>query len=154
MTARPRSRQTGRVRAEKSDHADENQDRRQRGQMIGIGLRHQAGAEIGAQHDGQRRRRRDHAARGEGRRHHRGGHGALQQQRDAEAGAERQSAAIAMLRPSRPRSSPPKARNTPVRTMRRPQTSSAAAPSRFSRKISLPEMTELQTAASASRQCR
>ena len=87
------------------------------------------GAEIGAEHDRERRRGLDHAAAGEGRDHQRGRGAALQDAGDAEAGqeggeavAQRDPQQVAQVGAEGPR-------RMPVRTMRVPHSSSAAAPS-------------------------
>ncbi len=71
------------------DDPDQHETRRRQADIEGQELHDQRGAEIGAEHDGERRHQIDEPARGEARRHQPGRGAALQYRGDAEPGEER-----------------------------------------------------------------
>ena len=72
----------------KRDHADEKQQRRERGDVEGQDLHDQRRADVCAEHRGERRNQRDKPACGEGRNHERGRRAALEDRRDAKTRRE------------------------------------------------------------------
>ena len=80
----------GLLATEKEHHAKKDQQRRQPGQVEGQHPRHQRGAHVGAEHDGQRRGERHQALGDEGGHQQRGGVAALHQGGDGDTGKKGQ----------------------------------------------------------------
>ena len=134
IETRPISLMRERGAAAEGDEADDEQDRRDGGDIERQDLHDQRGADIGAEHDGERRHQADQAFGREGTGDQRGRGAALQQRGEAEAGRKR-GEAVAQAFGQQRRRSGPKARRIPLWTMCRPHSSNATPPIRSRRTI-------------------
>ena len=136
IETRPTSLMRERGAAAESDEAEDEENRRHRGDVERQHLNDQRGADIGAEHDRERRHEADQAFGGERTRDQRGRGAALQHRGEADAGGERREAVLSAFASSRRRSGP-NARRMPLWTICRPHSSNATPPIR-SRRTRLP----------------
>ena len=109
------------------DEAEDEEDGRDRGDVEGQHLNDERGADIGAEHDGERRHQTDQAFGRERTRDQCGGGAALQDRGEAEAGGERLEAVAQRLRQQPPQIGTERAQDAAVDHVQAPQQQRHAA---------------------------
>ena len=105
----------------KRDHADEKEQRRERGDVEGQHLHDQRRADVCAEHRGERWNQRDKPACGEGRNHERGRSAALKDRRDAKTRRERLQPAAKSPRQDSPELAAERALNAALHHVNAPE---------------------------------